>query len=566
MKTVNIKDGKIYLCSALLQDAFARTNLALATEEKGKTAQFNGGKVIFSDFSLRNIEKDDENFVCFTSDKVLKDEAETFEELLSQKKTAALQKLVLALTEAYKNGIDLKAVSAEGIIYSDEKIIFLPSELFWQCVSNNRPHNDLNQNDFKYIYKGLDEKSQLLFLRSIISYRALTGNLPFNENDLSKRQTDISDENFIPLELCVSSIDKTLAESINAGLKLKGESVRTSKRKEFSDTKEEKKRAEQLELALKFSPDDFSSALSALNAKDSQADTALEDLRNAFVKKQKIKIQAKRFIRRNRNALFAALAVLAFASWMANGFLRENALLATTKSLTSTQSAALLYTFIHKADVPDLQEVAKGNNVKDLLFKVAAFYVTGKQREEQNAQDRSVTPGQWLFYKESSTNWMYGITNLKIDGNSFPSVSEYPKRKDKTVPLKEEGGKALKRGDTVTHRAEYYLVHQDSNRIYAEKNEETVELKWNGSRWIIRNITDGKSEQFSVNSKDFSDEYYEAVKETGSIKSAVARLRNKYGWLPSDSDIRTDAAVMLEDYQSIEAGKYLEDKLENDTF
>lgn len=560
-KIVEIKDGKIWLDSSLKQNAFGRTNLALSIEEKGKTAEFDDGNVNFSDFNFTAAKENENGSVCFTA--ALKN-AGTFLDILNSKKfdekeKSAAKKLILALTKAYEEKNGLKISGAEGILWADGKIIFLPAELFAQCVSNSR-----DGGNFKYIYKGLDDSRQILFFRSVAAYKILTGKLPFDEDDLTKRQTDIADEKFVPAELYLPNLDKKLAAAIDAGLKIKPERKQSSGRREFSDTKEEKKRREILKSALEFSAEKFDEEIEKLGEPQEEITNGengarLDAKRSSFLKKQKAKVAVKRFLRRNRNAILAALAAAAFIIWMASGFVRENRLLATTKGLDSTGAAALMYTFIHKADVPNLQEVAKGKETKDLIFKVAGFYVTAKQREEQNAGDKSVTPGERLFYKQNSSNWMFGITNLKIDGKPFPAESGYPKRKDKPSPIKEENGKILKRGDKTAHSAEYYLVHQDSNRIYAEKISETVTLSWKGKRWVATSI-EGKSEPISVSAKTFSDEYYALLASGKSIKQAAAQMRGKYGWLPDETDMENAAKKLAEKYGSVEAEKFLAEK------
>lgn len=593
-KTVKIDGGKIWLNSGLETDAFGRTNLALSIEETGIIAEFdekNDGNVKFSDFKFAQIETDENQKICFTSKLSENDEiknAKTFLEILnsenlhSDEKKSAVKKLVSVLSSAYKNKTGLTISGAEGIIFANRKIIFLPPALFEQCASNCRDNENL-----KYIYKGLDSQNQILFFRSVAAYKSLTGKLPFEEDDLTKRQTDIADEKFIPLELYLPELDKKLSATIDTGLKIKSERKHSSGRREFSDAKEEKKRKEILALAESFDAEKFDEELqraagllrSARNdgkeplnddetsrnddetsRNDDEAarnGAELEAKRKSFLKKQNAKIAAKRFFRRNRNGILLISGIFIFVLWFAFGFVRENRLLATTKGLSSTQTSALMYSFIHRADVPNLQEVAKGKYTKDLIFKVAGFYVTAKQREEQNAGDKSVAPGEWLFYKQNSSNWMYGITNLKIDKKPFPAESGYPKRKDKPLPIKEEDGKILKRGDKASHSAEYYLVHQDSNRIYAEKISENVNLLWNGSRWIVQSIESENYEQFSVSVKNFSDEYYELFESGKSVKEAAKEMRGKYEWLPDEADMRNDAKTLAEKYGSVEAEKFL---------
>ena len=608
MRIIEIKDGKIWLNSGLNQESFGRTKLSLSIEEKGKIAEFDGNEIRFSDFEFADIENKNAS-VFFTAEL---SEGKTFLEILSenneenqnyeisenaeinQKETKkideiyeknpeiqknAVEKLILALTKAYEKNENLNVSGgAEGIIFANEKIIFLPPELFEQCAQNCTEKSEKNSGNFKFVYKGLSPKEQILFFRSVVAYKSLTKKFPFDENDLTKRQVDIGDEKFIPIKLYLPKISEKLASSIDSGLKIKPEEFEKAGKRELKISKDEKKNQKNLNLAKNFDIEEFKCELeiSQKNHKNEEnseknenaeisseklseisiEEKNLEKKRNAFAKKMGAKIAVKRFFRRNKTAILALAAFLAFAAWMANGFVKENRQLATSKGLDSTQTAAAMYTFIHKADVPNLQEIAKGKQTKDLIFKVAGFYVTSKQREEQNAADKSVTPGQWLFYNKNSSNWMYGITNLKIDGKKFPAENKFPKRMEKPESLKEENGKILKRGDKAVHTAEYYLVHQDANRIYAEKTTEEVELEWNGSRWIVKGEK-GKSSPLSVKSKTFSDEYYGLLENGKSIKDAVSNLKAKYEWLSDENDIKNDAKFLAEKYGSKEAEKFL---------
>lgn len=627
MRIIEIKDGKIWLNSGLNQESFGRTKLSLSIEEKGKIAEFDGKEIRFSDFEFADIENKNGS-VFFTAEL---SEGKSFLEILSENdeenkisekagdfetskdaepkeikkndetkevgkidenceknldfQKNATEKLILALTNAYEKNENLNVSGgAAGIIFANEKIIFLPPELFEQCAQNCTESSEKNGGNFKFVYKGLSPKEQILFFRSVAAYKSLTKKFPFEENDLTKRQVDIGDEKFIPIKLYLPKISEKLADSIDAGLKIKPEEFEKAGKRELKISKDAKKNQKNLNLAENFDIEEFNRELENLqknqknkenSEKNKNAEISskkfsenadapeisieeknLEKKRSAFVKKMSAKIAIKRFFRRNKTAILAIAAFLAFAAWMANGFVKENRQLATSKGLDSTQTAAAMYTFIHKADVPNLQEIAKGKQTKDLIFKVAGFYVTSKQREEQNAADKSVSPGKWLFYNKNSSNWMYGITNLKIDGKNFPAENKYPKRMEKPESLKEENGKILKRGDKAVHTAEYYLVHQDSNRIYAEKTTEEVELEWNGKRWIVKGGK-GKSSPISVKSKTFSDEYYGLLEEGKSIKDAVSNLKTKYEWLPDENDIKNDAKFLAEKYGSKEAENFL---------
>lgn len=608
MRIIEIKDGKIWLNSGLNQESFGRTKLSLSIEEKGKIAEFDENEIRFSDFEFADIEnkngsvfftaelsegksfleifsenkEENQNYEISENAEINQNETKKIDEICKKNpefQKNAVEKLILALTKAYEKNENLNVSGgAEGIIFSNEKIIFLPPELFEQCAQNCTEKSEKNSGNFKFVYKGLSPKEQILFFRSVAAYKSLTKKFPFDENDLTKRQVDIGDEKFIPIKLYLPKISEKLASSIDAGLKIKPEEFEKAGKRELKISKDAKKNQKNLNLAENFDIEEFKCELeiSQKNQKNEEnsekngnaeisseklSETSIEEKnlekkRSAFAKKMSAKIAVKRFFRRNKTAILAIAAFLAFAAWMANGFVKENRQLATSKGLDSTQTAAAMYTFIHKADVPNLQEIAKGKQTKDLIFKVAGFYVTSKQREEQNAADKSVTPGQWLFYNKNSSNWMYGITNLKIDGKNFPAENKFPKRMEKPEPLKEENGKILKRGDKAVHTAEYYLVHQDANRIYAEKTTEEVELEWNGNRWIVKGGK-GKSSPLSVKSKTFSDEYYGLLESGNSVKDAVSNLKAKYEWLPDENDIKNDAKFLAEKYGSKEAENFL---------
>ena len=172
------------------------------------------------------------------------------------------------------------------------------------------------------------------------------------------------------------------------------------------------------------------------------------------------KLSAKRFLRRNKNRIFAGIAVIFVLIWFVSGYVEQNSKLVTTKGLTSTQTTAVLYTMMHRADVPNLQEVVTGKETKDLLIKISTMYVGTKQRLETSPDNGTLPPSQWFFYKKEQKNWMFGITNLRIDGVSFAIENHYAIKKDKPAQVHEENGKILKKGDESTHTSEYYFVRQ----------------------------------------------------------------------------------------------------------
>lgn len=555
---VSFRDNSIYLNSGLSLESFGKTNMSAYLDEKGTRAIFSDELITFRDFKFSDTASENDSAVFFSASQ--EPSSDIFQGTLSQilceenspERTEKIIMVLKAIDEALRTDFPLKASGGGGILVFRNSVIFLPQELFERSEFYNS-QTDLNG---KYIYKGLSETDSLIFLKSVIIYKALTGLFPYNESDLTLRQNDISDERFIPVEFQLKNISKKISSQINAGLSLKYESKNSSGRKDFSTSGSRSKNAENRKIALSMNLQEIAALL---NSDEPQEDSELTSLRNEYKTKMERRISVKRFLRRNKNRILAGLAVIFGLWWMSSGFIKENKKLATTQGLSSKETTAVFYTMIHTADVPNLQEIIKGKETKDILFKIAGFYVTSKQREEQNVKDKSIPPEQWLFYKKTSTCWMYGITNLQIDDVSYPAKTEFPRRGNMKRPLSEENGRILHKGDEAVHHAQYYLIHQDPNRINVEQISEDVKLKWTGKRWRVISV-EGKVKQLPVKTKTFAEDYFSLLEKNNSIKTSVQELKEKYPWLPADNDMKSAALMLAEEYGSTEAEKYLKEK------
>ena len=98
--------------------------------------------------------------------------------------------------------------------------------------------------------------------------------------------------------------------------------------------------------------------------------------------------------------------------------------------------------------------------------------------------------------------------------------------------------------------------------IAVNSAEETVELTWNGRRWIVKSIK-GKQKASSYKVKNYRADYKKALEETGDdIKKAAEILKKKYTFAPSPVDLRDGAAVMVRQYNNSAARDYIH----SDTF
>ncbi|WP_407424936.1 hypothetical protein [Treponema sp.] len=558
MNIVKITSDSITLSSGLNQDSFAKTNTASLLSVKNIYLHFKDGTFTSKDYIFDTTETDENKNVYFKGKKIngslLSEILEKAFNSRTENDIFAIQVFCKAIDFLYSQNQHIQISGAGGIIIDSDlqsktaELLFLSYELFEECASHFKESYASIQG--KYLYKGLHEKSGLLFLRGTVLYKAFTSRFPYEENDTTKRQEDIYDENFIPLKFWNSSIADFISESIDSSLKLKPDLKFTAGKRTLTDSSAQKNQRKLLERASKIDNNLVGELLKkAPDFSENQSE------RTRFIKKADRKIKVKRFLRRNKNRILTGIAAAFVILWFISGWLEQNSKLITTKGLTSTQTTAALYTMIHRADVPNLQEILSGKETKDLILKVSSFYVSAKQRLETSPDNGSLTPERWFFYKKSSKSWMYGITNLKIDGKEYPSENKYAIKKDKPEILDSEDGKILKKGDKITHTAEYFLVHQMEARFVIEKMSDTVTLLWNGKHWNVVKV-EGKAKSESVKSKEFIEEYYSSL-ETSEIKPAVDSLKKKYSWIPAEIDMKAAAEFLAEKYDSVEAKKYL---------
>ena len=566
MNIVKITADSLTLSSGLSQDSFAKTHLIDLLAKKSRLVHIENKSITDEDYVFSGTKAGQDGITLFEGPalqgKILSDILSLPQNERTEEDLFALSVFSQATDYLFRQEEELEAVGAGGIVIKAEEkassadILFINPELFEICAQNHK--ESYGQLQGKYLYKGLDAPSSLLFTRAVAAYRAITGHFPFENEDTTKRQEDIFDGNFIPLSLWKDSIEENLAESIHSALSLKVKNEVLAGKRSLTDAGAEQKREKTLKKAQNFNSEDFFKEITKFTESEKQKseeeNKTLAEKRAAFLSKTKKKLAVKRFLRRNKNRIFASLAAIFVISWFVSGILRENAKLITTKGLTSRETTHALYTMIHRTDVPNLQEIVKGKETKDIIVKVSGYFVSAKQRLEVSPDNGILSPAKWFFYKKESKSWMFGITNLKIDGQDFNIESSYPARKEKPLPLQEENGKNLIKGEEVSHEVSYNLVHQAEAKFYVERMTDKVTLRWTGKQWRVIKI-DGKSKIDTVKAKDFIEEYY-SLAENG-VREATDTLREKYDWLPGEGDFKNAAEFLASEYGSVEATKYL---------
>jgi hypothetical protein len=536
---VKITDDVIQLSSSLKEANFGRTDLGNSIDEKGYVITVNDDLSIgCEEWAFTNTKIADDGIVYFEGKTPFSFTGTTLFNLLEQNDDAAKKAKkdsMLAITYLLK---EEKAFGgAMGILYSEvdskSRIIALPANLFERCARNS---SEYGQNQGIFVNRALTGQKASLFTRSVIAYKALSGAYPFTETDLEKRQNDITDFNFIPLQYMVSGIDIELADSINAGLK----TVNPVKERRTKKLKSEDRALIQIEQNLNraksFSVKAF---VEQLQKNPPSPDAEFNRKRDEFTRKQKRRIKTKRFLARNKNRIIGTAAALVIAVNVIHSFNKTNGLLATSLGLTAEETARTFYTGIHKADVPLLQEIAKGSKMKNVINITAGFYVTNKQRVIMDEKEGTLSPVEFLRKKGETDYWQYGISGLTLDGTPYPAAFEYPRRNDKKAPLKTENGEKLIKGQTKQIQASYNLIHYDgANVIAVNKVTETLTLKWNGKRWIVRDV-EGKSRNSLWKVKSYKADITGALEESGGdLVKACDILRLKYDFIPRADELQ----------------------------
>lgn len=533
----------ITLSSSLDAEAFGKVNPTRLLDDCGWLATIpapaDAEAVTFGEWRFDGTRSDGDGTALFagTSPGDGKTLRRLFAEGTDGEAARAATAVCTAISAAIAQGIAMEAVGAEGIVVfvqeTRTQVLFLPAELFARCA-NNAPERAAADAG-KYVHKGLSGRESLLFTRAVIAYRALCGALPYQEPDVSRRQADIFDGRFVPVALMRTDIDATLAQAIDGGLCVSAKPRVVPGERRYVNEKTAERRRAIIAAAERFSPAAFAAACEAAPA---QTD-ALAQQRQAFVRKQTAAVWRRRFFRRNRNTLLVAATAVVLAVWAVTSFERENRGLATSKGLTSWETTQALYATIHQANVPHLQEIAKGKKTKNLRQIVSGFYVTNRSRYAMSQDEATVSPAEWLHLKNKTNFWQYGLTHLRIDGTDADSSFAYPVRADKPQPLAAEADAPRKNGTTVRHTATYYLVNNDgSARISTNKVTDTVTLTWRRGRWLVTDIA-SKSKGSFVFTKDFYAAYQAALDATdGDIGQTADILRATYEWIPTAEEIR----------------------------
>ena len=611
---VSSEGNALFLDSALSADAFGKIK---TQKEYGVLATVHADRIVsfepwIFDGTARRRAGEQAETVCYQGSF----SGKTLLSLLNVSKADACNAALLTYTVCARAILEertLPAVGAGGIIVGapdadgSTQLLFLPEEQF-ERASRNHGEAVYASVQGAWVNRTLSGAASTTFTCAAVIYCALSGAVAFPARDSTERTADFFDKNFIPLELLVEGLSADVMSAVHSALSMQAD-LRVLPGEKRSLAKQQAGIQTQRKNAIQaFFSADIAGALQAVASTEHAAtstnsgasgstnagtdgagvvsDSAgtdstrtgensacagartlerttspsaaptLAEKRAAWQKRQARLIKRRRFVRRNRTSLIVATCVTVGAILFVTSFVKENQTLATSQGLTSRQTVETLYTAVHHADASTLKEVSSG--LSNMLTVVSSFYVTNKERQAVNQQGDTLTPAEWLFFKNTSDFWQYGLTQLYVDGTAADSSFPYPCRKDKPAPLTSENGITLTKGVTAHHTVRYNLIHTDSSeQLFVERCTDAVTVTWSGKRWRVTHV-ESSSEQEAVKLKPFRADYAAALEATeNDILKAVQSLRSRYDWLPTDAEISAGAQAIAEKYNVSAAQAFL---------
>ena len=316
MDCIFFEEDKIFLRSFLAEQSFARTDLEKLLAEDGFAAEICAdGQILLKKWNFDSIKILEDKSVAFEGKmpgegklvfeplfRIFEDQKQTVDKENCSEKIIAVFK---AMDEILKNaGFDenqnedeTKKLTifpgAQGILVSEKQengsfwAVVLPGNLFERCAENSK---DYGKFQGIFVHRGLEGLEAAIFTRAALAYRAITKKYAFCQENLEKRQADITDSNFIPVEYEISAVTEKLALSVDAGLCVKRKKRIIPGERRFVNEKTEKNRIEILKKALEFNSklleDFFKSGFS-----QNQGDQKFLERRSEFIKKQAQKLK-----------------------------------------------------------------------------------------------------------------------------------------------------------------------------------------------------------------------------------------------------------------------------------
>jgi len=557
MQLVKLENKEILLNSRLTELAFGKTSFASIISQKGLLAEcdsYEEGKYhftfrdwSFNDVKALDVEDRDDRLVFYSGNaEGFTEKARTLVDLMNdQNKDLAFEAgfaMCTLLTQAAVEGVKVPLNGGGGVLVEldgiNTKVLFVPEDLFKSAAAGLVSQEYAELLGF-WVNSTIYGLPALCFYRGAIAYKMLTGCFAYSAADQVERNADILDRKFLPLELSVNGIDKTLASEVNKALKLNSSAVNIPGKKQKGKASEDLTPTAPFPLELLY------------NSKNNSSETKISDEElqlkaQNYLKAQVSKVNTKRKIRRNATTIIVSSIVALVLIIITVNLIKTKRDECFSKGMTSTETVQTFLWGIDDKDTITLTNIVKGHYPQKTVDTISQIYVISKQRQAYNHDNGFGSLISWLFYcteaDRLAKGGLYAVGAPKIDGKAVALENKAYKKNQKPEAVTEEGGIILKNQDKSVHKAVYYLLHTEGeyNDIECDLVTQTFTLTYIKDRWFITEI-DTKTEPQDFNSTAFKNAYITALaRNGGDIVSAADELRFQYFWLPSKADLQKE--------------------------
>lgn len=440
---------------------------------------------------------------------------------------------------------------------SEVKLLFLPPTLFKRAIES-RPSQEQGQLSGCYCNPQLQGAEAVAFSQGVYLYKALSGQLPFPQQEEELRWADYRDKNFMPLEFLVPGLPSQVADAVNNNLQL-GTSLTAKKKNTLQDKIMEKKAAPRKPVLLHSMVAAEEPNLLRLSTQTES--TEFIQRRESYQQQQEKELHRKRFIRRYSTWIKIAFVVVAVGIVACISGIKDWRNEFVSTGLSPAQVCGVLYTALDEQNLVMAKAMCTGSETKEFQERLSNFFIANRMRTGMNPMSLALTPSQWVQYlaqqatQESSSPfqqreiWIYGVTNFHLE---IPQLSEKalsqlpvqassrlpvypPLRKDKLQPVDASAGEKLQAVAT------YSLVYSDGlEQLQVEHHRDSLTLEFIKEGWQVVAVEQEFNNEM-VEQSQIQGDFIQLLKELQQEneenqllpENATKQLLQAYPWLGS---------------------------------
>lgn len=556
-KIIQITNSNIKLNTFMSLNQFAKARYSeKVITEPGYLAKKENNTWTFStwNFSETSESKDEKIIIHgkFTKSKTLSSIINN--EIDSPFTVFILSEICTVIEEAINNKISLPDIGAGGILISEDakKILFLPKLFFKSSLLCANDDNLYSTEHGLYINENLSKSKSLKFIQAVFAYIALTKEFPFAELNSEKRNIDILDLNFTPLENKILGINSELANAINSNLSLKNP---TEKINQYSKNK----KANKIDITEKKFPKEIFFSESGLSEKGTLNDNgqlntiirATKISQEEFEKKVQSKkekkeflIETKRWCRKHRTAITISVFFMGIISIIGISSYNTKMRKPSTIGLSPKETIEMYYSAVNTLDIDAAMYSSTGKEMKSRTGVLSNIYVSAKSKSMYDPKLETQPISKWLCYNQTKFNFG-GVSQLFIDKSQGKIFFEGKKLKEKEIPYNIKTNTEIEEGKILQFNVTYKTIFSEGeDSLTVTYNEDIVTLVWNKNKWLIKSLSQNPVEKFYSQS-EFVKVYNSLVKKfPNDIDSITRELRQIYDFIPTDNEIQEAITVI----------------------